>query len=220
MASGGGSSRMPPRLHSRSNFTTRSAQDDSHQLQRRWSISQISSQDESDPLLAAGARQGRLRSASRGSEGFGTFFSNLLERGRTFVASTPASRAASVAPSLTPSGRRKHHGKHGHERAHSRGRASGADSSKSGNASSKLGTFAGVFVPTTLNILSILMFLRFGFILGQSGVLGMMGESRETGTVSLVSRGPPAANDGSRVRSMVRLCATWPSSGQLSGHEL
>ncbi|GME62994.1 hypothetical protein GTA08_BOTSDO03003 [Neofusicoccum parvum] len=166
---------MPPRLHSRSNFTTRSAQDDSHQLQRRWSISQISSQDESDPLLAAGARQGRLRSASRGSEGFGTFFSNLLERGRTFVASTPASRAASVAPSLTPSGRRKHHGKHGHERAHSRGRASGADSSKSGNASSKLGTFAGVFVPTTLNILSILMFLRFGFILGQSGVLGMMG---------------------------------------------
>ncbi|EED15233.1 cation chloride cotransporter, putative [Talaromyces stipitatus ATCC 10500] len=41
--------------------------------------------------------------------------------------------------------------------------------------SSKLGTFSGVFVPTTLNVLSILMFLRFGFVLGQSGVLGMMG---------------------------------------------
>jgi potassium/chloride transporter 9 len=40
----------------------------------------------------------------------------------------------------------------------------------------KLGTFAGVFVPVTLNVLSILMFLRFGFILGQSGVVGMMGE--------------------------------------------
>lgn len=39
----------------------------------------------------------------------------------------------------------------------------------------KLGTFSGVFVPTTLNVLSILMFLRFGFILGQGGVLGMMG---------------------------------------------
>lgn len=39
----------------------------------------------------------------------------------------------------------------------------------------KLGTFAGVFVPTSLNVLSILMFLRFGFILGQSGLLGMMG---------------------------------------------
>ncbi|MCJ1400672.1 hypothetical protein MMC11_003880 [Xylographa trunciseda] len=39
----------------------------------------------------------------------------------------------------------------------------------------KLGTFSGVFVPTSLNVLSILMFLRFGFILGQSGFLGMMG---------------------------------------------
>lgn len=42
-------------------------------------------------------------------------------------------------------------------------------------AGEKLGTFSGVFVPTTLNVLSVLMFLRFGFILGQSGVVGMMG---------------------------------------------
>ena len=32
-----------------------------------------------------------------------------------------------------------------------------------------------VFVPTSLNVLSILMFLRFGFILGQAGIMGMMG---------------------------------------------
>ncbi|KAM0163387.1 hypothetical protein ACHAPG_001311 [Botrytis cinerea] len=39
----------------------------------------------------------------------------------------------------------------------------------------KLGMFSGVYVPTCLNVLSILMFLRFGFILGQSGILGMLG---------------------------------------------
>ncbi|KKY29047.1 putative cation chloride cotransporter [Phaeomoniella chlamydospora] len=45
---------------------------------------------------------------------------------------------------------------------------------KADEGSEKLGTFSGVFVPTTLNVLSILMFLRFGFILGQSGLLGML----------------------------------------------
>lgn len=51
-------------------------------------------------------------------------------------------------------------------------------------APQKLGTFSGVFVPTTLNVLSILMFLRFGFILGQSGVMGMMGMSYSAPLVS------------------------------------
>jgi potassium/chloride transporter 9 len=45
---------------------------------------------------------------------------------------------------------------------------------------SKLGTFSGVFVPTSLNIFSILMFLRFGFIIGQTGVLGFLGKFRST----------------------------------------
>ncbi|QLL32684.1 hypothetical protein HG536_0D02060 [Torulaspora globosa] len=39
----------------------------------------------------------------------------------------------------------------------------------------KLGTFDGVFVPTSLNVLSILMFLRFGFILGQLGFICTLG---------------------------------------------
>ena len=39
----------------------------------------------------------------------------------------------------------------------------------------KLGTYDGVFVPTALNVLSILMFLRFGFILGQLGLLCTIG---------------------------------------------
>lgn len=40
------------------------------------------------------------------------------------------------------------------------------------NRPDKLGTFEGVFLPTTLNVLSILMFLRFGFVIGQMGILG------------------------------------------------
>ena len=48
---------------------------------------------------------------------------------------------------------------------------------RSTEESKKLGTFSGVFVPTTLNVLSILMFIRFGFILGQAGILGILGES-------------------------------------------
>ncbi len=39
----------------------------------------------------------------------------------------------------------------------------------------KLGVVSGVYVPVCLNILSILMFLRFGLILGEVGLLGILG---------------------------------------------
>ncbi|KAH3670995.1 hypothetical protein OGAPHI_000706 [Ogataea philodendri] len=38
----------------------------------------------------------------------------------------------------------------------------------------KLNTLNGVTLPTILNVLSILMFLRFGFVLGQMGILGTL----------------------------------------------
>ena len=41
--------------------------------------------------------------------------------------------------------------------------------------SSKLGTMSGVYIPVYLNILSILMFLRFGLIVGQVGFMGILG---------------------------------------------
>ncbi|KAI9742355.1 MAG: hypothetical protein M1818_003888 [Claussenomyces sp. TS43310] len=51
----------------------------------------------------------------------------------------------------------------------------------------KLGTFSGVFVPTCLNIFSILMFLRFGFILGQAGITGMLGMLLVAYTIDLIT---------------------------------
>lgn len=43
---------------------------------------------------------------------------------------------------------------------------------------SKLGAVSGVYIPVYLNILSILMFLRFGHILGQIGFIGILGEQQ------------------------------------------
>lgn len=51
----------------------------------------------------------------------------------------------------------------------------------------KLDTFSGVFVPTSLNVLSILMFIRFGFILGQSGVVGMLAMLAVAYSINLIT---------------------------------
>lgn len=43
--------------------------------------------------------------------------------------------------------------------------------SASGETGNRFGTFAGVFTPCVLTILGVIMFLRFGTVVGQSGVL-------------------------------------------------
>lgn len=43
----------------------------------------------------------------------------------------------------------------------------------------KMGLMSGVYIPVFLNILSILMFLRFGLILGQIGLVGILGKRHD-----------------------------------------
>lgn len=43
--------------------------------------------------------------------------------------------------------------------------------------SHKLGTVSGVYIPVFLNIMSILMFLRFGIIIGSIGFMGILGKA-------------------------------------------
>lgn len=57
----------------------------------------------------------------------------------------------------------------------------------SGGKRLKLGTVSGVYIPVCLNIFSILLFLRFGMILGQIGLLGMLGNFHPRGAESLGS---------------------------------
>lgn len=51
------------------------------------------------------------------------------------------------------------------------------DHANGGRKHNKLGLVSGVYIPVCLNIFSILLFLRFGLILGQIGLVGMLGKS-------------------------------------------
>lgn len=50
-----------------------------------------------------------------------------------------------------------------------------ADGTSLTSGGDRLGTIPGVYIPVCLNILSILMFLRFGVILGRVGFVGIVG---------------------------------------------
>ena len=47
-------------------------------------------------------------------------------------------------------------------------------SQQSANASARFGTFGGVFTPNVLTILGLILFLRAGWVVGQSGLVGAL----------------------------------------------
>lgn len=152
--------RVPPRSHS--NFATRTARDDAAQLDRRSSVVPASpTPNEQTPLLG-------LDGVANRQHGSGSEPHQERDHGLELMRDW-FSRAFHISRSRTTSEHGKHDGKHA-----AKPRPGAFPRPVGGTA--KLGTFAGVFVPTTLNVLSILMFLRFGFILGQAGVIGMIGE--------------------------------------------
>lgn len=144
---------LPPR--SRSNFAARTATDASQRLHRR-SFAQSSPQPNERTPLLDGPPDSSSQEEDHGVEWLRSWFCNTFHFSRS---------------------------KSGSSNRHGRRRAPSETSKPRPGAfprpvggTDKLGTFAGVFVPVTLNVLSILMFLRFGFILGQTGVVGMMGK--------------------------------------------
>ena len=70
--------------------------------------------------------------------------------------------------------------------------------------SNRLGTFGGVFTPSILTILGVIMFMRAGFVIGQSGILHaflilLLAKSITTLTslsISAVSTNTPVSGGG------------------------
>jgi potassium/chloride transporter 9 len=138
----------------RSNFAARTATDAAERLHRRSSVHISSPPNEETPLLPEGGEHNsNVQTEEHGVEFMRSWFCNIFDIAHP-RAENGKQRSASDTAKPRP----------------------GAFPRPVGGTD-KLGTFAGVFVPVTLNVLSILMFLRFGFILGQSGVVGMMGKS-------------------------------------------
>jgi len=158
----------------RSNFATRTARDESERLHRRSFVQQSppSVEDEETPLLS----HSRLRQPYDDNFRHGAQETQAKQGlvTKCFSAILPSSHLAS-------NNRHKRHS----STATSKPRPGAFPRPVGGT--DKLGTFAGVFVPVTLNVLSILMFLRFGFLLGQAGLVGMMGMLVAAYTINLLT---------------------------------
>ncbi|KAI9739567.1 MAG: hypothetical protein M1834_006284 [Cirrosporium novae-zelandiae] len=166
--------RLPQRT--RSNFLTKTAQDAARELDRRFSLmpsnSDIEGLGDIEPQQqSSGKSDNPYEPRSDGDELSTTRLEPYRDDERQHSSNNQRKGGYNFLgdSSLTAQMHNYSNGK-SHEHKH-KPRAG----PRPVGGSDKLGTFSGVFVPTSLNVLSILMFLRFGFILGQSGVLGIMG---------------------------------------------
>ncbi len=173
---------------SKSNFLTRTATDTAAQLDRRFSMIPP---EEEQRLPAAPQQSGSSENAYEPLTNASNPIPRRHELTRKIIGTHDGSNDAPIPIRRSSSGRRRSsQGLLGdtsltaqmHKQAKSQAQDESPPTPRVGSmprpvgGHGKLGTFSGVFVPTSLNVLSILMFLRFGFILGQSGVLGMMGK--------------------------------------------
>jgi potassium/chloride transporter 9 len=163
---------MPPR--SRSNFAARTATDATERLHRRSFAQSSPPPNEGTPLLPDGGQESTTQEEDHGIDSLRSWFCNTFHLSQSKSNSSnhnatrrPTSEVSKPRPGAFP---------------------------RPVGGTDKLDTFAGVFVPVTLNVLSILMFLRFGFILGQAGVVGMMGKISQCGTAIIVFSSLPLSN--------------------------
>ena len=188
--------RRPP-ARGRPTFLARTATDEAAQLLRRTSepsllrlATQAQSQNESTPALGATDRPPSLRIETPGYSQTQSLIDHVADGQAD--GSQDASRPSTLGGYGTMQVANDSLAAHLHihdqkDDAQQKAKSEVPPMAIASSSSGKLDTISGVFIPVSLNVLSILMFIRFGFILGQSGLIGVLGMLVAAYVVNLVT---------------------------------